>query len=239
MVDQLTATKTSTLAYLDSLVLGSLSTLTPMQKYLETQRQYNAAVNKAMADPTDSAAASAAQSAATAFLTASQVINASSAAFIGDKSKVTSDMERLASFAGAQLTDTQRQLSALDKQTAGINQLNDTAAATLQAILGQGTAAPAVGVPSFDVQRYAAGSNASADTLVAEIKGMRAEMDALRRLNADMLAEQKLMRTDANRNAHDIVDATEAVGETVSKEVGDAVEQAAYRASNPTKVAPR
>jgi hypothetical protein len=239
MVDSLTATKTSTMAYLDSLVLGSLSTLTPMQKYLETQRQYNTAVNKAMADPTDSAAASAAQTAATTFLTASQVINASSAAFIGDKSKVMSDMDRLASFAGAQLTDAQRQLSALDKQTAGITQLNGTAAAIEQAILNQGVPAPIAAASSFDMQRYAASSSASADVLAAEVKALRTEAAAQREINAALLAEMKLLRADAKRNADDIVDATEGVGETVSKEVGEAIEQATYRVNNPTRVAPR
>mgnify|MGYP000371183362 CR=1 FL=1 len=234
-IDRLTATKTSTLAYLDSLALGSLSTLTPMQKYLETQRQYNAAVDKALASPADSAAASGAQSAATAFLTASQVINASSAAFIGDKSKVQGDMGRLASIAGAQMTDAQRQLSALDKQVAGLGQLNDTAAAIQQAIVNQ--AAPVlVAAPAFDVQRYAASSSASADVLAAEVKALRAEGAAQREINAQMLAELKQLRTDANRNAGDIVGATEEMGEAVSKEVGGAIEQAAYRAANPSRV---
>jgi hypothetical protein len=238
-VERLTATRDSTTSYLNSLMTGSLSTLTPMQKYLETQRQYNDQVQKALANPADSAAVSGAQAAATAWLTASQIVNASSAAFVGDQSKVMSDMSQLAAIAGVQMTDAQRQLSALDKQVVGIAQLNDTAAAIEQAIRNQSSALPVVGIPAFDVQRYAAGSTAAADTLVAEIKGMRAEMDALRRLNADMLAEQKLSRTDANRNAEKIAGVTEGVGETVAKEVGEAVEQAAYRATNPTKVAPR
>ena len=238
-VERLGDTRTSALAYRDSLLVGNLSTLTPMQKYIETQRQYNEALLKAQANPSDSAAASAAQTAATAFLTASQVVNASSAAFIGDKSKVMSDMGQLAAIAGQQMTDAQRQLSALDKQVVGIAQLNDTAAAIEQAILNQSSALPVVGIPAFDVQRYASGSSAAADTLAAEVKGLRAEADALRRSNADILAELKLLRTDANRNANDIVDGLGTVGETVSSEVGEAIEQVAYRANNPTRVAPR
>ena len=237
-IDRLTSTKTSTLAYLDSLKLGSLSTLTPMEKYLETQRQYNAAVDKALANPSDSAAASGAQSAATAFLTASQVINASSAAFIGDKSKVQGDMGRLAAIAGAQLTDAQRQLTALDKQVVSLDQLNGTAAAIQQAIVNQGVAAPAV-APAFDLQRYAASSNAGTEALASEVKALREENAEQRAINAAVLAELKLLRTDTNRNAEAYVDATGEMAEAVTKEVGGAMEQAAYLARNPARVATR
>ncbi|HEX8412575.1 MAG TPA: hypothetical protein VF637_01635, partial [Sphingomicrobium sp.] len=117
--------------------------------------------------------------------------------------------------------------------------LNDTAAAIEQAIRNQSSALPVVGIPAFDVQRYAAGSSAAADTLAAEVKGLRAEADALRRSNADILAELKLLRIDANRNADDMVEATEGVGGTVSKGVGEALEQATYRVNNPTRVPAR
>lgn len=237
-VERLGATKSSTLAYRDSLLVGTLSALTPMQKYLETQRQYNEAFAKAAANPTDSAAASAAQSAATAFLSASQVINASSAAFLGDKSKVLNDMDQLAAIAGLQMTDAQRQLSALDKQVVGIAQLNDTAAAIQEAILSQGASSP-VAPPVFDVQRYAASSSAAADVLAAEVKALRADNAAIREANAAVLAELKLLRADSNRNARDLANVTEGIGSSVSKEMGEALEQVAYRANNPTRVSPR
>lgn len=238
LVDQLTATKTSTLAYLDSLALGSLSTLTPMQKYLETQRQYTVAMEKALANPADSAAASGAQSAATAFLTASQVINASSAAFLGDKSKVVGDMDRLAAIAGTQMTDTQRQLSALDKQVLGISQLNEKAASIEQALINQGVPVPMAAQP-FDMQRYAASSSAATDVLASEVKALRADIAAQQKVHAATLDELKLLRTDSNRNADNLEKATEEVGTTVSKGVGSAIEQAAYLAKNPTRISPR
>lgn len=238
IVDRMSATRDSVQSFKDSLLMGTLSTLTPMEKYLEAQRQYGDALSKAKANPGDSAAVSAAQSAATAFLTASQVINASSAAYLGDKSKVISDINQLAAIADAQMTDAQRQLSALDKQVAGIAQLNDTASVIAAAIANQSAPAP-VAPPAFDVQRYAAGSGAAADVLVTEVKGLRAENAEIRKTLDATLVELKQLRTDANRNAGDLQDATENMGEVVAGSVGTAMEQAAYQARNPTRVPPR
>jgi hypothetical protein len=54
-----------------------------------------------------------------------------------------------------------------------------------------------------------------------------------------VLAELKQLRADANRNAGEQLDATENMGEAVAKEVGGAIEQAAYVARNPSRVTPR
>ncbi|WP_313178014.1 hypothetical protein, partial [Massilia sp.] len=237
-VERLTATRDSTTEYRNSLMLGSLSTLTPLQKYLEAQRQYTDQVQKALANPADSAAVSSAQAAATAWLTASQVVNASSAAFIGDKSKVLSDMEQLAAIAGVQMTDAQRQLSALDKQVVGISQLNETAVAIQQAITSQAVE-PAMPVPAFDMQRYVASSSAASDILAAEVKALRADNATIREVNAAVLAELKLLRTDAARHNNALVDATEEMGGAITEGVSTAFEKTAYRVSNPNKVAPR
>jgi len=237
-VENLTKTRDSSRAFIDSLMVGTLSTLTPMQKYLETQRQYNDAISKATLNPSDSTAVSAAQSAATAFLTASQVMNASSAAYLGDKTKVVSDMNQLAAIASTQMTDAQRQLDALNQQVAGITQLNDTATAIQAALVNQGAPAP-VTVPVFEAQRYAAGSSAGTDVLATEVKALRAENAESRTLLAAALDEVKKLREDANRNAGSQLDATEELGETVSKSVEEAVEQATYRANNPSRVPAR
>lgn len=230
-VDGLISTKTSSLAYRDSLLLGSLSDLTPMQKYAETQRQYAVAMAEASANPADSAAASGAQSAATAWLTASQVINASSSAFIGDKAKVLSDMDKLAAIAGVRMTDAQLQLSALDKQVAGITQLNETAAAIERALLNEHTPA-AMSTPVFDVQRYGANSSTGMEVLAAEVRALRAQ-------NADVVAELKLRRADAERQKTELVDATEGAGETTVKGVSEALKDVSYRVLNPTRVSAR
>lgn len=230
-VDGLISTKTSSLAYRDSLLLGSLSDLTPMQKYAETQRQYAVAMAKASANPADSAAASGAQSAATAWLTASQVINASSSAFIGDKAKVLGDMDKLAAIAGVRMTDAQLQLSALDKQVAGITQLNETAAAIERALLNEHTPG-AMSTPVFDVQRYGANSSTGIEVLAAEVRALRAQ-------NADVVAELKLRRADAERQKTELVDATEGAGDATVKGVSEALDEVSYRVMNPTRVSAR
>jgi tape measure domain-containing protein len=237
-VERLTAAKASTLAYRDSLLLGTLSTLTPMQKYLETQRQYAAALAKANSAPADSAAQSAVQGAATAFLSASQVINASSAAYISDKSKILGDMTTLAAIAGAQMTDAQMQLSRMDAQVIGIATLNSTAEAIEQAILNQ--RAPAAPVaPVFDAQRYAAGSPATESVLTDEVKALRIEAEKARALSAELLAEVKRMRVDAERHAADAGDIAGGVGDAISEGINGAVERAVYLANNPNRVSTR
>ncbi|MGJ9420473.1 tape measure protein [Massilia sp. CMS3.1] len=236
-VERLGATKASTLAYRDSLLLGTLSTLTPLQKYVETQRQYNEALNKAKADPSDSAASSAAQAAATAFLTASRVINASSVGFAGDQSMVLSDMDKLASIAGQQLTDAQRQLAALDKQVVGTAQLNDTAAAIHETILRQAADMPMV-APLFDVQRYAASSSEAAGVLAAEVKALREENSEQRKINAAVLAELKLLRSDQHQQTGDQINGIAgAVGESAVL-IGKAFASAARKSMSDTRVLP-
>lgn len=227
-VDGLISAKASTLAFRDSLLLGSLSTLTPMQKYLETQRQYAVALAKANANPADSAAQSGVQSAATAFLTASQVINASSAAYVGDKSKVLADMTTLASIAGAQLTDAQLQLSRLDAQVTGLATLNQTAVAIEQAIRDGNMA------PVFDPQRYAAAPGT--DAMAAEVKSLRAQNVENMAINAAMLAELRLLRGDAARQADQAVDAADDMGKTITRNMTGMVEKIVHLAGNPTRV---
>lgn len=226
-IDRLTSAKAGALAYRDSLSLGSLSTLTPIQKYVETQRQYAESLNKAKANPGDSAAQSGVQAAATAFLTASQVINASSVAYVSDKAKVLGDMTTLADIAGTQLDDAQKQLALAGEQVTGIATLNTTAVDIHQAIVD--LAAPGgAATPSFDMQRYTAQSNSAAEALVAEIKLLRGQV-------ADLLVESKGRRTDADRQADEIAGATEKTAEVVAEQVAEAVQQVGWAANNPTR----
>ena len=238
LVDQLTATKNGALAYRDSLMVGNLSTLKPMEQYFETQRQYNEKLQRALANPADSAAASAAQSAATAWLTASQVVNASSSAFVGDRNKVLGDMGQLAAIAGVQMTDAQLQLSALDKQVAGIDQLNVTAAGIEQALINQGIPVSAA-APVLDLQRYGAGSNAAADVLATEVKALRADNAGMRSLLSALLEEAKGRRRDAERQTEAMTGATEDAGEDFEKSMEAALEEVAHIVANPSRVAPR
>lgn len=227
MFDNLKSNRDGILAYRDSLQLGSLSTLTPLQRYAETQRLYTETLTKARTSPGDAAAQSAVQTAATTFLTASQVINASSAAFVTDRAKVLGDMSTLADIAGAQMSDAQLQLSLAGQQVTGITTLNTTAVDIHQAIVD--LAAPGgAATPSFDMQRYTAQSNSAAEALVAEIKLLRGQV-------ADLLVESKGRRTDADRQADEIAGATEKTAEVVAEQVAEAVQQVGWAANNPTR----
>lgn len=126
------------MSFRDSLQLGSLSTLTPMQKAEEAKRQYDAILAKAKTG--DAAAQSGLQAAATAYLTADQVIKASSDAYAADAARVQADLAGLADLASAQATDAELQLTALNAQVGQLITLNSTALSVVAAIQGLGTA---------------------------------------------------------------------------------------------------
>lgn len=121
-IDKLKTFKDGILSFRDSLTLGSLSTLNAMQKAAEAQRQYEEMLAKAKAG--DETARAGIQGAATAYLTADQIVKASSDAYVNDAMKVQADMMMLADIAGAQISVDQLQLTALDNQVAGIASLN-------------------------------------------------------------------------------------------------------------------
>lgn len=123
-VDRLKAFQTGILSFKDSLLLGSLSTLTPVQKAAEAQRQYEATLAKARTG--DTAAQSALQAAASAYLTADQVIKASSDGYAADAAKVQADLAALAAVAGGQASDAERQMAALDAQVGALITINDS-----------------------------------------------------------------------------------------------------------------
>ncbi|MDQ2821044.1 MAG: hypothetical protein M3Y65_11740, partial [Pseudomonadota bacterium] len=223
-VDGLKATKASSIAYRDSLATGTLSTLTPMQKYLETQRQYTEGIAKAMANPADSAAQSAAQTAATNFLTASQVINASSAAYVADRSKVIGDMTSLSDIAGTQLTEAQKQLAAANDQVNGINTLNTTALGIQQAIVDLGSGGSFVSpVAQSTLVTSSADSDAS---ITQEIKRLYTRID-------DLVKVTEGRRKDAQEQADDLAEVVEETAATVADGLSTAVKDANWRANNP------
>lgn len=121
-IDKLKTFKDGILSFRDSLTLGSLSTLNPMQKAAEAQRQYEDMLAKAQAG--DETARAGIQGAATAYLTADQIVKASSDAYVNDAMQVQADLMALADAAGAQISVDQLQLTALDSQVAGIASLN-------------------------------------------------------------------------------------------------------------------
>ncbi|MEO7494723.1 MAG: tape measure protein [Massilia sp.] len=225
-VERLTAARASSLAYRDSLLMGSLSTLTPMQKAAEAQRQYAAALEKAKAKPDDSAAQSAVQTAATAFLTASQVINANSASQIANVAQVQADMTVLANLAGAQLTDAQLQMAALDKQVAGLVTLNETASGIEQAIVNLGAAGGTSAGQQGVAVDFGGYGTPSVAPLVDEIKALRVS-------NESLIKEVQGLRAEQFVQTGDLIDsnvkATAAAAETVVAGAAAAAAASSYR----------
>ncbi len=102
----------------DSLKLGSLSPLTPAQKYDEARSQYEKIRAAAMAGDTDAQAGY--EAATTAFLDASRVANASDAAYQADFTKVLSDAVAAEAWAKVQIDVQKASLAALEAQVAGL-----------------------------------------------------------------------------------------------------------------------
>ena len=206
-IDSLKAFRDGILSFKDSLTLGSLSTLTPMQKAFEAQRQYQEMLAKAKAG--DSTAQAGIQAAATAYLTANQAINASSSAYVAAAAQVQSDLAVLAAVAGTQLSDAQQQLAALDKQTSLLSSLNATTSSIEAALT----------MPSPTINWSAVGTTNMAP-LTEEIKGLRADNEDLRADNAALLAA-------VNRQTDAVVQATLTAAANNAESVNAGAQQAA------------
>lgn len=229
----------------DSLLLGGLSTLTPMQKMAEAQRQYEETLAKAKTG--DAAAQSALTGTATAYLTASQVVNAASASYAADVARVQAELAALAAITGTQLNDAQKQLTALDTQVGQLINLNKTAVGIEQAVVALGAAlraggqtditggmrfAPAAGMsvaasfeeaaleaPAvFDPVRYSSAANVGSDVLVAEIRGLREDNQAMR-------AELEGLRADQRAQTGATIQATFESNANAARTVVDGVDK--------------
>lgn len=229
----------------DSLLLGSLSTLTPMQKMAEAQRQYEEMLAKAKTG--DAAAQSALTGTATAYLTASQVVNAASASYVADAARVQAELSALAAITGTQLTDAQKQLTALDAQVGQLINLNKTAVGIQQAVDALGVAlraggqtdiaggmsfVPAAGMSvaasfgesaveapaAFDPVRYSSAANVGSDALVAEIRGLREDNQAMR-------AELEGLRADQRAQTGATIQATFESNANAARTVVDGVDK--------------
>ncbi|MDO8071889.1 tape measure protein [Janthinobacterium sp. SUN176] len=232
-------------SFKDSLLLGSLSTLTPMQKMAEAQRQYEETLAKAKTG--DAAAQSALTGTATAYLTASQVVNAASASYAADAARVQAELAALAAITGSQLNDAQKQLTALDTQVGQLINLNKTAVGIEQAVAALGAAlraggqtditggmrfAPAAGMsvaasfgeaaveaPAvFDPVRYSSAANVGSDVLVAEIRGLREDNQAMR-------AELEGLRADQRAQTGATIQATFESNANAARTVVDGVDK--------------
>jgi hypothetical protein len=186
-IDSLKAFRASILSFSDSQMLGSLSPLTAMQKDAEAKRQYEAMLAKA--NTGDETARAGIQAAATAFLTADQIVNASSSAYVANFTKVQSDLASLAAVAGSQMSDAQQQLAALDQQVSQLAALNATANGIEAAI---------------STSDWSGVGTANMAPLVDEIKGLRAD-------NADLKADNAALKASIDNQTATIKEQTAAV----------------------------
>ena len=185
-----------------SLALGNQSILTPEQRYAEARAQFEKTL--AAANAGDTTAQSGLSAAEQAFLSASQVVNASDAKYVADYARVMAANDEAMRWASTQVDVAQASLDALTKQVSGLITINDTLLTVAQAIdnlhaamgvsTGLGvefTNAPAPVPVVFDATRYSAGSKAGSDVLVAEIRGLREDNKALQKAVDGLRAEQK------------------------------------------------
>lgn len=129
--DRLNSVVTSTKAFaqslntaLASLSQGSLSTLTPLQKLADAQGRYQQTLAAAKAG--DATAQGNLAATAQTFLTASQVVNASSARYAADAARVQAELAALAAAAVGKQTEAERQLTLLTAQADGILKVNES-----------------------------------------------------------------------------------------------------------------
>lgn len=136
VIDLQLAAADATQKQIDALKMGDMSTLSPEQKYMEAQRQFDAAA------PGD-----AKNAAAQALLQASRAYNSSTTAYANDYAKVQASLVTQAASQKAAASIAQQQLAALNTQVDSLIKI-DTGVATLNttmhdlqvAILGLGTA---------------------------------------------------------------------------------------------------
>ncbi|KAB0331778.1 tape measure protein [Janthinobacterium sp. PLB04] len=224
-----------------SMALGSQSTLTPEQKYAEARAQFEKTL--AAANAGDTTAQSGLSAAEQAFLTASQVVNASDARYAADYARVVAANNEALKWASAQVDVQQASLDALKAQVSGLITINDSVLTVAQAIVnlraamgtaaGLGvefTSAPAVDAPVafsnapapvvFDAMRYSAGSNVGSDALVAEIRALNARLDA-------QTVEIKGLRADQAKQTGATIQATVESNAKAAKTVVAGVDKSA------------
>ncbi|MGX9698089.1 hypothetical protein ACWYXK_13975 [Janthinobacterium lividum] len=161
-----------------SMALGNQSTLTPEQKYAEARAQFEKTL--AAANAGDTTAQSGLSAAEQAFLTASQVVNASDARYAADYARVVVANNEALKWASAQVDVQQASLDALKAQVSGLITINDSVLTVAQAIANlhaaMGTAS-GLGV-QFDGSHAGGLANVPFDGYAAELHRGEVVVDA-------------------------------------------------------------
>ena len=161
-----------------SMALGGQSILTPEQKYAEARAQFEKTL--AVANAGDTTAQSGLSAAEQAFLTASQVVNASDAKYAADYARVIAANQDAAKWAAAQVDMQQASLDALKAQVSGLITINDSVLTVAQAIANLRAAmgtATGLGV-QFDGSHAGGLTNVPFDGYAAELHRGEVVVDA-------------------------------------------------------------
>ncbi|WP_338678911.1 phage tail length tape measure family protein [Janthinobacterium sp. TB1-E2] len=161
-----------------SMALGNQSTLTPEQKYAEARAQFEKTL--AAANAGDATAQSGLSAAEQAFLTASQVVNASDARYAADYARVVAANNEALKWASAQVDVQQASLDALKAQVSGLITINDSVLTVAQAIANLHAAmgtANGLGV-QFDGSHAGGLANVPFDGYAAELHRGEVVVDA-------------------------------------------------------------
>ncbi|MDO8033577.1 hypothetical protein O3297_09125 [Janthinobacterium sp. SUN128] len=161
-----------------SMALGNQSILTPEQKYAEARAQFEKTL--AAANAGDTTAQSGLSAAEQAFLTASQVVNASDARYAADYARVVAANNEALKWASAQVDVQQASLDALKAQVSGLITINDSVLTVAQAIANLHAAmgtATGMGV-QFDGSHAGGLANVPFDGYAAELHRGEVVVDA-------------------------------------------------------------
>lgn len=132
-IDKFTAFSKSLRDFRDSLRAGTLSPLSPIQKYQELKDRFEQTYSLAKAG--DPAALEQLQGVAQEFLQASQAVNASSEAYAQDFARVSAALEASAKSADVAADYAASQLTALQQSVSGIVQVNNSVLSVRDAIV--------------------------------------------------------------------------------------------------------
>ena len=242
-----------------SMALGSQSVLTPEQKYAEARAQFEKTL--AAANAGDTTAQSGLSAAEQAFLTASQVVNASDAKYAADYARVIAANQDAAKWAAAQVDVQQASLDALKAQVSGLITINDSVLTVAQAIANLHAAmgtATGLGV-QFDGSHAGGLANVPFDGYAAELHRGEVVVDAqaaaaMRRYfggapsqgggNTDALVteikslreEVKGLRADQDKQTGAAIQATVESNAVAAKTVVEGVDKSARAAARVKQV---
>jgi hypothetical protein len=227
-VNQMQSFATTAKGLNSSLVLGSLSTLTPEQQYAEAYRQFEQTRQQAAAG--DKTAQGNLQSTEQTFLQMSQKINGGDAQYSSDLATVMQANDQLAQWATQSADVAQASLDALNDSSATLADISVTLTAIAQgvqhlpaALAGQDLPALTQSATPIDYSRMGTMDMAP---LVAEVKALREEVKGL--------------RAEALKRTGDLIQAGEASAEKAADIVVEGVRNAAtdsaWAASNSKRI---